>query len=109
MTNNGGTVMDDRLATAIAHVVRDKYFWVGNVFDLDRAMIVAASAVPMGSRMNLCHVKDFVDDYLQGVVGVAGATGVGIAERATRSVHGPEVNAVACIIDRLLSTGAIST
>jgi hypothetical protein len=91
-------VHHDRLATAIARAVRDPHYWRGGSFDIDDAM----QALPkLQGAYDWQRVLDLVDDYLEGVAGVAGATGGGFPERATRGVGGHEVKAVQAMIQRL--------
>jgi hypothetical protein len=57
------------LATAIARVVRDPHYWRKGSFDIADAMQVLPK---LQGAYDWQRVLDLVDDYLQGVVGVAG-------------------------------------
>ena len=97
------SVHHDRLATAIARVVRDPHYWRGGSFDINEAMQVLPK---LQGTYDWQRVLDWVDDYLQSVSGVAGATGEGIPERATRGVGGHEVKAAQAMIQRLRRAGS---
>jgi len=97
-------VHHDRLATAIARVVKDPHYWRRGSFDIDDAMQVLPK---LQGAYDWQRVLDLVDDYLQGVVGVAGATGGGFPERATRGVGGHEVKAAQAMIQRLRRAGSL--
>lgn len=91
-------VHHDRLATAIARVVRDPYYWSSGSFDLDSAMQVLPK---LQGAYDWRKVTDWVDDYLQDVRGTPGATGGGIPERATRGVGGHEIKSAQAMIQRV--------
>jgi len=95
-------VYHDRLARAIATVVRDPHFWRSGTFYTTETLPHLGHKYGTYNRQRLL---DWIDDYLQDVSGTPGATGQGIPERATRGVTAREWRAAKDVLKALNIVG----